>query len=255
MRKIFTYSTFAILFLLSFSSCVKSIDAVEDLKKSCLYDDKTDYFKKWASVFTEVDTYNTAGTVFNRSYLYPLGYFQLSEKSTYYVLSNGKPFGGNWDVSDSCELVLDPGDFIEKRYKVVKLTADSLTLTRKENNIVYTQHYAAYKCPDESKLANRWDNVSILEEYYTPNGALYPSINFPDGYLKLNLNGTYNRPSNGVNLDGKWQINQKCRLELDKGTSIERAFDIQKLTADSLIIWRKDSVNSVNYLQKYVKHP
>ncbi len=236
-------------------SCTKPIDAIDNLKKSCLYDSKQDYFKKWSNTFTEIDTYNQAGTsIVSKSFIYPIGYFQLSSNSTYNVVSDGVPLSGTWDVNDSCKLVLDAGTQLERKFNVMLLSKDSLTLSRKDNGIMYIQHYVSFNCPEVPLLEAQWDNTTIVTESFNSTGVTGSSIDYPVGYFRLNADYTYNRVSDNVPLDGVWQINDACQLVLDKGTPIERTFDIQKLTPDSLIIWRKDISQGFNYLQKYKKH-
>ena len=253
MRKITTLIMF-IVALGTLYSCQKRTDAIDHLKKSCLYNAKTDYFKKWSNTFTEIDTYNSAGAIDSKSFIYPIGYFQLNTNSTYNVLSNGVPLTGVWDVTDSCKLLLDKGTPLQRQFDVLKLSNDSLTLRRKDNNIVYTQHYVSFSCPETAKLLFRWDNTVIESEYFNSLGVYSTDVQYPDGFFTLNSNKTYNRISDGVSLDGTWEINDACQLVLDKTTPLERSFEIQKVTADSLVIWRKDVANGVNYLQRYKKH-
>ena len=66
MKKIFTLLTIVILTATAISSCLKSEDAIENLKKSCLYDSEKDYFNKWANTFTDIETkYNNGNKVIN----------------------------------------------------------------------------------------------------------------------------------------------------------------------------------------------
>ncbi|SHN17824.1 hypothetical protein [Mucilaginibacter sp. OK098] len=253
IRKITNLIIFA-LALSTLYSCQKQADAIDHLKKSCLYDVKMDYFKKWSNTFTEIDTYNSTGAIASKSFIYPVGYFQLSANSTYNVLSNSVPLTGVWDITDSCKLLLDKGTPLERQFDVLKLSTDSLTLHRKDNNIVYTQHYVSFRCPETAKLLFRWDNTVIESEYFNSSGVYSTSVQYPDGFFTLNADNTYNRISNGVSLNGVWEINDACQLVLDKSTSNERSFEVQKVTADSLVIWRKDVPNGVNYLQRYKKH-
>lgn len=240
--------------LLFFYSCSKPADSIDNLKKSCLYNSKVDYFKKWSNTFTEIDVYNTGGTIDSKTFIYPVGYFQLSSNSTYSVLSNGVPLAGVWDVTDSCKLLLDKGTSLERQFDVLKLSPDSLTLHRKNNNTVYIQHYVAFSCPETEKLLYRWDNTVIESQYFDNTGVTSTGVQYPDGYFTLNADHTYNRLSNSVSLDGVWEINDACQLVLDKSTPLERSFEVEKVTADSLVIWRKDVTLGVNYLQRYKKH-
>jgi hypothetical protein len=253
MKKIFPLLMLAILVITATSSCLKTTDAIENLKKSCLYDAKKDYFNKWANVYTTIQTSDTVGVI-TQNTIFPVGYFQLSADGTYSRMSNNVPLSGKWDVTDSCKLVLDPGNNLKREFEVVKLTADSLTLRRKEGKKVYIQHYAAFHCFDLTQIIHRWDNTVIEQQTY--NGEnVYPSYTiYPNGNFTLNSDYTYTRLSNNDYLEGKWLVNSNCQLVLDKGTNLERSFDIQKLTADSLIIWRKDTLAHANYLQKYIKH-
>ena len=252
MKKTFTFLTVAILALTAIASCVKPPEAIDNLKNSCLYDDKTDYFKKWANSFTEVITTDENGAVHSKT-IYPLGYFWINSDGTYRTLSNFAPKTGKWDVTDSCKFVLDPGRFNKREFDVVKLTADSLVLSRKQGKTVYIQHYAAFNCFDISKIITTWDNTETEIQYYNDT-TYYSNSIFPVGYFKLEANTNYSRLSNGNYLDGKWSVDGECHLVLDKGKDLERAFEVQKLTTDSLVIWRKDTVAHANYLQKYVKH-
>ena len=252
MRKTFTLLSLAVLFTSALTSCLKQPDAIDNLKNSCLYDDKTDYFKKWANAFTEVITTDENAVVHSKT-IYPLGYFWINNDGTYRTLSNFSPKSGKWDVTDSCKFVLDPGKFNEREYDVVKLTADSLVLSRKQGKTVFIQHFAVFNCFDISKIIATWDNTETEIQYYNDTTYSAQTI-FPVGYFKLEANTNYSRLSNNDYLSGKWSIDNECHLVLDKGENLERAFEVQKLTADSLIIWRKDTVAQANYLQKYIKH-
>jgi len=256
MKNTFTCLLILIIGSIAITSCNKTPDAVEKLKQSCLYDSKTDYFKKWANTFTEIDVTDSSGTVKQRSYIYPLGYFQLNSNSTYSVLSDNIPLSGNWTVTDSCQLELDAGTLLDRKFNVLLLTKDSLTLKRKASRgLTYIQHYGAYQCPDVAQLEKQWDNTYILEQNYNSTSLFNSYYVYPVGYFTLNSDFTYNRLSDGVPLDGSWVLDPNgCKLILDKGTSLERGFDIQKITPDSLVIWRKDTVAMMNYQQHYIKH-
>ena len=253
MKNLYILFSFFLLVII-LSSCQKSPDAIAVLKKTCLYNSKTDYFKKWANTFTEIDVYNTSNVIQNKSFIYPNGYFKLNNDLTYNVESDNVPLMGTWTVTDSCQLELDPGKPAERKFDVLILSSDSLTLRRKSNDTVYTQHYIAYKCPDVTALEYQWNNTYTVEENYGFNGV-YSTTIYPVGYFKLNSDFTYNRPSDGVDLDGTWELDpNSCQLVLDLNTTNQRAFDIQQLTTDSLTIWRKDTVAKVNYLQHYKKN-
>ena len=255
MKKTLPYLIVIFFGLSILYSCQKTPDAIQALKKSCLYNNKIDYFKKWSNTFTEVDTYTSAGAIQNKSFIYPYGYFQLSSNSTYNVLSDNVPLAGTWTVTDSCKLELDPGTSLDRKFDVLELSNDSLTLRQKIGTTVYTQHYVAFACPDITRIENQWDNTDIVEQAYNSTSILSTSYVYPVGYFKLNSDLTYNVLSDGVPLNGTWQLDPNgCQLVLDKNTSIQRAFDIQLLTPDSLTIWRKDTIARMNYLQHYKKH-
>lgn len=236
-------------------SCKKTPDAVAKLKKSCLYNIKIDYFKKWANTFTEIDSTSASGAVKHKSYIYPLGYFQLDSNSTYHVLSDYIPLSGTWTITDSCQLELDQGTSLDRKFDVLSLTNDSLTIRRKEIGVTYIQHYVAYQCPSVTQLEQQWDNTYTLQQNYSDSVTYNPFYIYPTGYFKLNADFTYNVLSDGIPLNGKWELDQDgCLLVLDKKTNLQRAFDIQKITPDSLVIWRKDTISKVNYQQHYVKN-
>ena len=256
MKTILTYIIVLFTALMLFNSCLKTPDAIEKLKKSCLYNNKIDYFKRWANTFTEIDTYAPDGvTLQSKSYIHPYGYFQLSNDQTYNVLSDNVPLKGTWDITDSCQLVLDPGNQLQRTFNVLQLTNDSLTISRKDGLTVLIQHYCGFSCPSTAQVVNQWDNTFTIEQYYTASTVYNTSYIYPVGYFKLNSDMSYNVLSDGVPLNGSWLIDPNgCLLTLDKGTNLERSFQFQTLTTDSLTIWRKDTVNAVNYLQHYVKN-
>lgn len=237
------------------SSCTKSVDAIETLKKSCLYNDKIDYFKRWSNTFTKIDTYTAGGQIQQSDEIYPIGYFKLNSDMTYNVFSDGVPQVGTWDLNSNCQLVLDSNKSNQRNFDVVSLTPDSLTIRRKSGNTVYTQHYRTFTCPNFAGLEAQWDNTVTYYEHYLDDRITYTEADNPLGYFRLNTDMTYNVLSNGVPQDGPWNIDpQSCKLVLDNGMPSQRAFDIQKLTTDSLAIWRKDTVKKINYLQYYIKH-
>jgi hypothetical protein len=110
-------------------------------------------------------------------------------------------------------------------------------------------------CTDPASIEYRWDNVSIETQNLNSSGGVTgSSFQYPVGYFQLNADHTYNRPSDGVTLNGAWEINTNCELVLDKTTSDTRTFAIDKVTADSLVISRKDASLNVKYVQRYKKH-
>ncbi len=253
MKKNFTFLMLAVIIATAVSSCLKSQNALDNLKKSCMYDSEKDYFNKWENTFTDIEKKDNSGNKVIET-IYPIGYFQLSSDGTYSRMSNNVPLSGAWDVTDSCKLVLNPGTSLQREFEVVKLTVDSLVIRRTEGATIYIQHYAAFHCFDLTTITHRWDNTVIVQQPYNGENTYPSSTIYPDGNFTLNSNYTYSRLSNGDYLEGKWIVNNNCQLVLDKDTNLERAFDIQKLTPDSLIIWRKDTQAKINYLQKYIKY-
>lgn len=249
MKRLLICLSLAAVTAITIISCVKPQSAIDNLKKSCLYDKKTDYFKKWKSAFTEVKIGNKAAVK-----IYPLGYFWINNDGTYRILSDVAPKRGKWDVNDSCRFVLDPGKVYKTEYEVVKLTADSLVLKYQKGNNTVISHFVAFNCFDLSKLIKTWDNTETEYQYYNDSTIFSRSTIYPVGYFALRSNTTYARESNGDYLSGDWSVDGECRLVLDKGKYLERSFEIQKLTDDSLVIWRKDTVAHANYLQKYIRH-
>ncbi len=256
MKKNLTYSLVAIITVLfTLQSCTKTPSAIEKLKKSCLYSNKIDYFKKWANTYTEIDLLTPSGAVQSKSFIYPLGYFQLSSDGTYAVLSDNVPQNGNWTINDSCQLVLDPLSNIERRFDVLLLSNDSLTIRRTTPTTRYIQHYTPYRCPSVSQLEKQWDNTYTSEQNYTSTTLGFTTFIYPTGFFTLNSDMTYNVFSDGVPQNGPWELDPTtCKLVLDKNSPAQRAFDIQKITTDTLIIWRKDTVAKINYQQHYLKH-
>lgn len=257
MKKNCVYFLVVIASAVLFASCQKGLPVIDKLKKSCLYNDKVDYFKKWANTYTEIDLYtsNSANPP-TKSFIYPNGYFQLNSDGSYNVFSDGKPLSGVWTVTPACQLMLDSNTVRQRAFDVVTLNSDSIVLKRTSGDTVFIQHYSCYHCPDATQLEHQWDNTTTaIENYDVAGNVTQTNYIFPVGYFTLNSDMTYNVFSNGVPLNGQWLLdNSSCKLVLDKGQPLERAFDIQKITNDSLTIWRKDTVQKVNYLQHYVKH-
>ena len=215
--------------------------------------------RKWLNVYTQEDTYSNDGsTITGSTTIYPVGFFEISPDSTYRVWSDNVPLNGKWKASSSyCELMLDSGTNIPRTFEIVKASGDSLVIRRKDGNIAYTQHYVAYKCPTLAQLEQTWDNIDIKVDQVT-NGAYYSSyFIYPVGTFQVNSNATYNVLSNGVPQSGPYVLTDQqhgCQLVLDPGTSIQRAFDVTKITSDSLTIFREDLQNGAAYTQRYKKH-
>jgi hypothetical protein len=139
MKSFLTYCLLPFTCLSIFYSC-----SVSKPKSTCFNNDKASYLKKWSNAFIEIDIYNAAGTIVqDRSFIYPNGFFQLNSNARYQVLSDGVPHNGTWTFSNNCQLVLDSGTNVQRSFDVLKLNSDSLTIRRKDGNMVYIQHYAA----------------------------------------------------------------------------------------------------------------
>jgi hypothetical protein len=232
-------------------ACKKDIQPTQ----ICLHDSSMPYLKRWANTYIQTNVYASDKSLQKSIITFSHGYFQLNIDYTYNLYSDGAPVNGKWGINDSCEFVLNPHTNTERRFSVIQLSADSLTIRQKVGNVVLTEHYASFACPDLASLQYRWDNVTTLEASYKGNSVFNTRYLFPVGYFKLNTDASYNVLSNGSAYSGTWGISQPgCLLVLDKNKPQERSFDVQKLTADSLVIWRKDTVTKVNYLQYYKKH-
>jgi len=111
-------------------------------------------------------------------------------------------------------------------------------------------------CFDLKKLEQRWANAYILVQHYDANNKIFGSyMMHPVGTFVLKSNGSYRVVSDDVPLDGKWQIGYPdCKITLDNGTDDKRTFVIEKLSNDSLIISRKDTLNMVVYIQHYLRN-
>lgn len=242
-----------------FAYSCKRVDNVTPPKCTYTASEKLALFsQKWLNTYTQVDTYNAAGTSKTTSLIYPIGYFQLNGTQTYNVLSDNVPFDGTWTINSNCQLVLDSNNVSLKRaFDVVTLTKDSLTIRRKQNNIVYTQHYKTFYCPSSASLQYQWDNGLIRTDYFVGTSTAIAATDFTSfpGYFKMNANATYNVVSGSDTRSGQWTLNQAgCKLILDQNTANERSFEIITASTDSLIIWRRDATINGAYTQHYKKH-
>lgn len=258
MKKMCNLGLILLVGLSALTACHKG-DGLDVLKKSCLYSSRSDFFKKWANAYTEIDTYSTTGTIIGRQFIYPYGYFKLNTDLSYNVLSDGVPLNGVWDVNANCQLVLDSNNTtLHRDFDVLKINNDSLVLRRKAGNLVYTQHYVAFMtCPTALQMEQQWDNVFTRYDYFTADGnAIYSAVYVrPVGYFKINTDASYTVLSDGDLRSGTWLYDQPgCKLTLDKNTVNERTFDVMQFTSDSLTIWRKDAVQNEGFTQHYKKH-
>jgi len=77
--------------------------------------------------------------------IYPTGIFKLNSDSTYNVMSDDVPLNGKWMVNSDCSITLDQNSSNKRTFAIVKLTQDSLVISRKDESTltIYTQHYSA----------------------------------------------------------------------------------------------------------------
>jgi hypothetical protein len=235
-----------------FSSCKKELKVIGDtdicLRNSTLY-----YQKKWAAIYTRIDNQETGAK--KTSILPAYGYFSINFNSTYKLFGDTEPAEGKWLVDDNCNFVLKPVKGVQHTYLVKKLTPDSLIISERVGAITTTLHFATFKCPDMNKLEYRWDNIETRTVNYDANGVSNRKISYPTGYIKFNTDAGYDLVSNTFPFKGTWGIAQPdCNLVLDKGKRWEKSYIVEKLTADSLKLWYKDTVAKTNYLLVYKKH-
>lgn len=239
--------------VICFNACKKEIRSVGDAD-ICLHNSTLNYQKKWAAVFTQIDIYGTTGA--KKSTIIPAyGYFSINFNSTYELYTDAEPSKGTWIIDKDCRFVLKAKGSEAHIYTVKKLTVDSLVISETVGNVVNTSHYATFKCPEIMSMEYRWDNVATITVRYGAISIYDAQIKYPTGYIKFNTDATYNLLSNDVPYKGTWGITQPdCILVLDKSRSWEKSYQVQKLTADSLKLWYKDTVAKMNYLLLYKRH-
>jgi hypothetical protein len=240
------------------TSCKKVVQSTE----ICLHDSSIDYFKRWGIEEIHTDVYDANKILLSHTVIYPNGYFQINSDFTYNIFSDGAPVNGKWNINKACEFVLNPNTSKEHRYAVVQLSDESLILRQTVGRTIITEHYVAFKCPSLPSLRFRWDNAFTLQAPYGPDTVFKAIRTKQSGYFKLNTDASYNLILGAINgipapppATGTWGIAQPgCLVVLDKNKKNERSFEVQKLTADSLVIWRKDTVEKRNFLQHFFKH-
>lgn len=257
MKKVVSLYFLVAACMLLVCSCRKEIKDT----KICLHDSSINYLKRWANVLTRTDYHDDQGNITKSVIVYPNGYFQINSDFTYNLYSDDAPVNGKWNINGNCQFVLNPETMAERKFSVLQLSVDSLTISQIYGNITTTQHYASFTCPNLASLQFRWDNIFTLQASY--KDTVYKTqYLYPGGYFRLNTDASYNVVFGATNnmppplpTTGTWGIAQPgCLLILDKNKPGERAYDVQKLTADSLVIWRKDTVAKVNFLNHYSKH-
>ncbi|WP_423147526.1 hypothetical protein [Rubrolithibacter danxiaensis] len=181
------------------------------------------------------------GYINNFYYLYVKGGTEgavsLTEKTT------GQTFTKTFKVS------------VANQYNLAVLTNTVNAVKIVFSDFAYNDVSMNLGCPfiNNPMLNKNWKNVYTETYDYDNSGSLISSsLLYPIGYFQINTDSTYNVYSDNVPLDGKWEINESgCNLVLDKGTNLERYFEIVKLSSDSLVIRRETGVRT--YIQHYSK--
>lgn len=244
---------------LGLSSCRKQ----ETSQDICLHDSSIDYMRRWSIKSYETETVDANGKPVSHHFTYPNGYFQINSDFTYDLFSDDAPVKAKWTINKSCEFVLNAGTFKERRFTVLKLSEDSLTIRQRTGNTIITQKYAAFKCPAFNSLIARWDMAFTLQIPYGIDTVYKSEYIKQSGYFRLNGDASYNVVSNSLTpgypppppVNGTWGVAQPgCLMVLDKSKINERSFEVQKVNGDSLVIWRKDTVNKLNLSRHYSKH-
>jgi len=240
-----------VLLCVCFSACKKELKAVVEadicLRNSTLY-----YQKKWAAVYSRIDNQETGA---KKTTIIPAyGYFNINFNTTYKLFGDTEPTEGKWAVDDNCNFVLKPLKGVSHTYQVKKLTADSLVISERVGTITTTLHFATASCPNMNNLEYRWDNIETHTVDYDATGVSNRQVSYPTGYLKFNTDAGYELQSSTFLFKGTWGIAQPdCNLVLDKNKRWEKSYIVEKLTADSLKLWYKDTVAKTNYLIVYKK--
>lgn len=252
-------ATLIIVAALAASSCRKA----EKVTGICLHNSSIDYQKRWAIESNTIDVYNAKKKLISSAITHPNGYFEINADFTYYIYSDPAPAKGKWEINKNCQFVLNPRTSKERDFEVIQLSNDSLVLRQSSGSTVITQKYKAFKCPSLASLRFRWDMVFTMQSRYAVD-TVFKSERVPEtGYLKLNADASYNvvLTTNSTPqtpppmITGTWGVtNPGCALVLDKNKPNEKSYEIQKLTADSLVIWRKDTTAKLNLLRHYIVH-
>lgn len=242
-----------------FTACRKD----ERTTDICLHDSSINYMKRWSIRSYETDVVDANGNLLSRYFVYPNGYFQVNSDFSYNLYSDDAPFNGKWSINKSCEFVLNANTFRERRFTVVQLSDDSLTIVQKSGRTTVIQKYAAFKCPSFPSLIARWDMAFTLQRPYGIDTVYKSEYVKQSGYFRLNPDASYNVVFNALApgtqpappINGTWGIAQPgCLVVLDKNKTNERSFEVQKVNADSLVIWRKDTLNKLNLSRHYSRH-
>ncbi len=233
-------------------ACKKPIQTIVE-SDVCLRNSTLFYQKKWAAIYTRIE--NLESGVKKTTIIPAYGYFNINFNSSYKLFGDTEPTEGRWLVDQNCNFVLNPVKGSQHVYQVKKLTADSLIISERVGSITTTLHFATFKRPDMNDLAYRWDNIETRTVNYDAIGVSNRQIAYPTGYVKFNSDAGYELLSNSLLFKGTWGIaHPDFNLVLDKGKHWEKSYIVEKLTADSLKLWYKDTVAKTNYLMVYKKH-
>jgi hypothetical protein len=101
--------------------------------------------QKWKNEYIQMQGYNAKNSNEGSYRIYPTGIFKLNSDSTYNVMSDDVPLNGKWMVNSDCSITLDQNSSNKRTFAIVKLTQDSLVISRKDESTltIYTQHYSA----------------------------------------------------------------------------------------------------------------
>jgi len=108
-------------------------------------------------------------------------------------------------------------------------------------------------CYNATQIVQTWRNDYIQVQDHGSKEVAESYKLYPVGIFQLKKDGTYTVVSDEVPLEGKWLINPDCSLTLDKNSSNQRTFTVVRLSADSLVISRKDPATLTLYVQHYAK--
>lgn len=241
--------------IVAFNACRKEVKNTD----ICLHNASIDYQKRWAIESTTIDVYDGGKKLVSHSISHPNGYFEINADYSYYLYSDDAPVKGTWNINQNCDFVLNAGTAKEKVFAVTKLSDDSLILRQDQGPTVITQKYKAFKCPSLASLQYRWDLRFTVQSPYGVDTVFKNEIVPQTGYFKLNNDASYNVVLAGTPppppTTGTWGIaNPGCLLVLDRNKPNERSYEVQKVNNDSLVIWRKDTLNKLNLLRHYAKH-
>src|SRR5262249_30740629 len=146
MKKTLTYCVLTCALLsaiVSIISCKKLDTPSNDAK--CPHATDGMIVKKWSIRDIKTDTY-TGATISKTTHDHPSGYIDFNTNGTYSAASDGITINGKWLFDKNCNLGLTGGGNDGIVFNVVKLTSDSLIISKKVGNLVITQIYSTYAC-------------------------------------------------------------------------------------------------------------